>query len=131
MTAADRPLLIRCGLLLGGLAWILPAAVLALAAWFLHDLGGLESVRYQATDEVSISLGIARVIEGNILTAFTLAIVGFAALALGGLLATFGLITVRRAVTFGGPTASIVLGFGLSGSYLIGMSSLILGACLI
>lgn len=130
MTNADRPALIRCTLFLSGLAWILPACVLGLAMWVIHDLSGVDPFASSATSSgyATMELGLSSIFKGHTLVAFSLALCVFAVFALGSLLAVLGMLTGRQAIRVGGATAPALVGVISAGLYLATLAGLVVGA---
>ena len=130
MTTADRPALVRCTLFLSGLAWILPACVLGLTMWLVHDLSiGDPLASTAATSGAStMELGLSSMFKGNAVIAFSLALAVFAVFALGSILATASLCAGQRALRLGSATAPLLAGVLSAGLYLTTMLGLLVGA---
>ena len=129
MTTADRSCLVRCTLWLSSLAWILPACVLGLSAWLVHDLTGINPLASPVSEfgDSSFELGLASLFHGHSLAAFSMALAVFAIFAVGSLLAVLGVLTGRQAVRVGGLTAPVLVGILTAGLYLATVAG-ILGA---
>ncbi len=130
MTTSDRPVLVRCTIVLSVMAWTIPAAVLLMVYSLLSDMSNVlaGTIGDMPFGDATIQMSLSSAQQSHGLSTFALAVGVFAVFAIGMILASISLWTGKQAIRLGATDTALLAAVTGSFIYLGGIATILFNA---